>query len=52
MAFIAGGKTYESTIMFFGQTNTLATFQMMMNDILGDLEACVVVYINDIMIFT
>ena len=50
--FIAKGKTYKSTVMFFGQTNAPATFQTMMNDILDDLKANVVVYINDIMIFT
>lgn len=50
--FIAGEKTYESMVMFFGQTNILATFQNMMNDILSDLDCCVVIYINDIVIFT
>ena len=50
--FIAGRKTYESTVMFFGQTNAPAIFQTMMNNILSDLEACVIVYIDDIVIFT
>ena len=40
--------------MFFGLTNSLATFQTMMNDIFRELvaEGMVVVYINDILIFT
>ena len=40
--------------MFFGLTNSLATFQTMMNDIFQDLimEGVVVVYLDDILIFT
>ena len=40
--------------MFFGLTNHLATFQMMMNDIFHDMiaEGVVCVYLNDILIFT
>jgi len=40
--------------MFFGMTNSLATFQTMMNDIFRNLiaEGIVVVYLNDILIFT
>ena len=40
--------------MFFGLTNSLATFQTMMNDIFRELvaEGTVVVYIDDILIFT
>ena len=39
--------------MYFGFSNTLATFQSMMNDILGDLIyiECVIVYLDDILIF-
>jgi hypothetical protein len=40
--------------MFFGLTNSPATFQTMMNDILRDLinEGHVIVYLDDILIFT
>ena len=40
--------------MFFGLTNSLATFQMMMNDIFKDLidEAHVAIYMDDILIYT
>ena len=40
--------------MFFGMTNSLATFQTIMNDIFRDLivEGIMVVYLDDILIFT
>jgi len=40
--------------MFFGMTNSPATFQTMINNIFRDLiaEGIVVVYLNDILIFT
>jgi len=40
--------------MFFGMTNSPATFQTMMNDIFWNLivEGIVVVYLDDILIFT
>jgi len=40
--------------MFFGMTNSLATFQTIMNDIFRNLivEGIVVVYLDDILIFT
>jgi len=40
--------------MFFGMTNSLVTFQTMMNDIFQDLiaEGIMVVYLDDILIFT
>jgi len=40
--------------MFFGMTNSLATFQTMMNDIFQNLivEGIVVVYLDNILIFT
>ena len=45
---------FELLVMFFGLTNSLATFQTMMNDIFRELvaEGMVVVYIDDILIFT
>jgi hypothetical protein len=40
--------------MYFSLTNSLATFQMMMNEIFQDLitKGVVSVYLNDILIFT
>ena len=40
--------------MFFGLTNSPATFQTMMNDIFQELitEGVVVIYLDDILIFT
>ena len=40
--------------MFFEMTNSLATFQTMMNDIFRNLiaEGIVVVYLDNILIFT
>src|SRR6266700_4099876 len=45
---------FELLVMFFGLTNNPATFQTMMNDIFEDLilEGVVVVYLDDILIFT
>jgi len=45
---------FEPLVMFFGLTNSPATFQMMMDDIFEDLisEGVVVVYLDDILIFT
>jgi len=39
--------------MYFGFSNAPATFQSMMNDILGDLIhiECIMVYLDDILIF-
>jgi hypothetical protein len=45
---------FELLIMFFGLTNSPATFQTMMNNIFEELisEGVVVVYLDDILIFT
>ena len=45
---------FEPTVMFFGLTNSPATFQTFMNHILDKLiyTGCVIVYLNDILIFT
>ena len=46
--------TFESTVMFFGLTNSPATFHTMMNDILRDLinEGNIMAYLDDILIFS
>ena len=44
---------YEYKVMLFGLVNAPATFQAMMNDILGEfLDHGVVVYLDDILIYT
>ena len=51
-AFVCHRGSYEPTVMFFRLCNSPATFQTMMNEIFADMEDVVVVYIDDIMIFT
>jgi hypothetical protein len=53
-AFRMNRGLYEPLVMFFRLTNSPATFQTMMNDILRDLinEGKVIVYLDDILIFT
>jgi len=53
-AFHTNCSLFEPLVMFFGMTNSLATFQTMMNDIFQDLiiEGIVVVYLDNILIFT
>jgi hypothetical protein len=53
-AFRTNRGLFEPLVMFFGLTNSPATFQTMMNDIFRDLitEGFVVVYLDDILIFT
>ncbi len=45
---------FEPTVMFFGLTNSPATFQWMMNDIFKDLIAsgAVTVYLDDVLIMS
>ena len=53
-AFRTSWGLYEPTVMFFGLTNSPATFQSFMNHIFRDLinEGHVIVYMDDILIFT
>ena len=53
-AFRTHRGLYEPLVMFFGLTNSLATFQTMMDGIFEDLisQGVVVVYLDDILIFT
>jgi len=52
-AFRTNRGLFEPLVMFFGMTNSPATFQTMMNDIFRNLiaEGIVVVYLDDILIF-
>lgn len=53
-AFRTNQGLFKPLVMFFGLTNSPATFQTMMNHLLRELvlEGVVVVYLDDIMIFT
>ncbi|CCM06980.1 uncharacterized protein FIBRA_09295 [Fibroporia radiculosa] len=53
-AFITPQELFEPTVMFFGMTNSLATFQAMMDGIFADLllEGWLVIYIYDILIYS
>ncbi|KIN98762.1 hypothetical protein M404DRAFT_31083 [Pisolithus tinctorius Marx 270] len=50
--FVTHKGAYEPLVMYFGLCNSPSTFQNMMNDIFGDMEDILVVYIDDLMIFT
>jgi len=53
MAFITRRGLFEATVMYFGFSNAPATFQSIMNDILGNLICIrlVMVYLDNILIF-
>ena len=53
-AFCMNRGLFKPLVMFFGLTNSLAIFQMMMNDIFKDLinEGVMTIYMDDILIFS
>ena len=53
-AFITNQGLFEPTVMFFGLTNSPATFQMMMNVIFTEeiAEGWLIVYMDDILVAT
>ncbi|EDR07074.1 reverse transcriptase-RNase H-integrase [Laccaria bicolor S238N-H82] len=53
-AFITKRGLFELTVMFFGMTNSPATFQAMMNDYFADMitQGWVLIYLDDILIFS
>jgi len=54
VAFRTNRGLFELLVMFFGMTNSPATFQTIINNIFQNLiaEGIVVVYLDDILIFT
>ena len=54
VAFITNHRLFRPLVMFFGLTNSLATFQTMINSLLQDLinTGKVLVYMDNIIIFT
>ena len=51
-AFICFCGSFEPLIIYFRLCNSPTTFQVIMNEIFTDIDDVVVVYINDLMIFT
>ena len=53
-AFRTNRSLFEPLVMYFGLTNSPATFQAMTNEIFEDLitEGIVSVYLDDILVFT
>src|ERR1700743_2778949 len=53
-AFVTNRGTYEPTVMFFGLTNSPATFQRMMDHIFDDLIRThkIIVYMDDILVYS
>ena len=53
-AFITNQGLFEPTVMFFGLTNSPATFQMMMNTIFAEeiTEGWLIMYMDDILVAT
>jgi len=51
--FITNRGLFEPTVMFFGMCNSPATFQVMMDDILGDIKkkGYCIMYMDNIMIY-
>ena len=47
-------SSFEPTVMFFGMTNSLATFQAIMNEILRDLinEGKVAAFVDNVLVGT
>ena len=50
--FVCFHGAFKPLVMYFGLCNSPATFQAMMNEIFADMDDVVVVYIDDLMIFT
>ena len=51
-AFVCFCGAFEPLVMYFGLCNSPTTFQAMMNKIFADMDDVVVVYIDDLMIYT
>ncbi|KAG5633026.1 hypothetical protein H0H81_012171, partial [Sphagnurus paluster] len=51
-AFTTPEGSFEPLVMYFGLNNSPPTFQNMMNDIFHDMSVVVIIYIDDILVFT
>ena len=50
--FVCFCRAFKPLVMYFGLCHSPAIFQAMMNEIFADMNDVVVVYIDDLMIFT
>ena len=51
-AFTCFCRSFEPLVMYFRLCNLPATFQVMMNEIFADMDDVIVIYIDNLMIFT
>ena len=51
-AFVCHQGSFEPMVMYFGLCNLPATFQTMMNEIFSDMDDVMMIYINDLVIYT
>ena len=51
-AFTCHEEVFKPLVMYFGLTNSPSTLQTMMNALFFDMGACVMVYMDDILIYT
>jgi hypothetical protein len=51
-AFVCHRGFFEPVVIYFGLCNSPATFQTMMNEIFLDMADVMVIYIDDLMIYT
>ena len=51
-AFVYHQGSFEPVVMYFGLCNSLATFQTMINEIFLNMDNIMVIYIDDLMIYT
>jgi hypothetical protein len=51
-AFVCHRGSFKPIVMYFGLCNSPATFQPMMNEIFSDMADVMVIYIDDLMIYT
>ena len=50
-AFTCHEGAFEPLVIYFGLTNSPSTLQTMMNALFFDMDACVMVYMDDILIY-
>ena len=51
-AFTCHEGAFEPLVMYFGLTNSPSTLQTMMNALFFDMGACVMIYMDNILIYT
>lgn len=51
-AFVCHRGSFEPLVMYFGLMNSPATFQTMMNELFADMEDVVIIYMDNLLIYT